>query len=512
MAPFRSLLAAALLVTTVACAPSAPTTGGVAPPGVSKDFTLKVGVTGGSANLDPQASIGDIQMSGLFEALVAQDDKGKVLPELASAWRNVDASTWTFTLAPGRTFHDGSPVTAQDVKFSFDRAMNPDLKLGTLVRVGTFDKAEIVDPQTIRIVTKGPDPLLLKRVALVAILSKAQVDKPDGTAALGMKPIGTGPFMLKEFVPNDKLILLRNPNHPRPAGPAEVSIRAVPEASARVVGLRTGELDLIQTINIDQATELKNGGFNIVNFNQGQSIGAFLFTTNEGRPTQNKLVRQALNYAINKEQIAKDIYKGLTVATGQVVQTDTFGYNPKIKPYPYDPAKAKQLLAQAGYPNGFRLKMDVTTNVSDAQTIFLFVQSQWREIGLNPEMEVSSDSAFFLDRWYGRVERGDMLTASLVNSPAMDADFALTWFKGTEAMPARRYSNPEFDRAYMASTTEMNEQKRAEYLQKAIEIMYEDPAFLFLVDGVRLWGASSKLANVNARPDLRPDYSIIKLK
>ena len=93
--------------------------------------------------------------------------------------------------------------------------------------------------------------------------------------------------------------------------------------------------------------------FQIVNFNQGQSIGAFLFTTNAGRPTQNKLVRQAINYAIDKDTIVKNIYKGYTKPTGQLLQETTVGYNPAIKPYPYDPAKAKQLLAEAGYPNGF---------------------------------------------------------------------------------------------------------------------------------------------------------------
>lgn len=463
--------------------------------------------------MDPQLSIGDTTRDGVFEGLVGQDNKGKVIPALATSWKNIDEKTWQFKLAQGRKFHDGNPVTAEDVKFSYERAIDPALKLGILVRALTIEGAQIVDPQTINIITKGPDPLLLKRAALVSILEKAAVDKPGGDEDLRIKkPIGTGPFMVKEFVPNQKLVLVPSPYFtPKPAA-TEVIITNVPEVSARIAGLKTGELDLIYNVTIDQATELKNAGYQIVNFNQGQSIGGFLFATLTDSPIQSKLVRQAINYAVDKDTIVKQIYKGFTKPTGQLLQTDTFGYNPNVKPYPYDPAKAKQLLAQAGYPNGFKMKLDIPTNVSDAQTLFLFIQSQLKEVGIDADMEVSGDSAFFLDRWYGRVRRGELLSGSLINSPAMDADFALTWFRGTEQEQARRYNNPEFDAAYLASTTELDEKKREALLQKAVQIMYDDPPWLYLVDGVRLWAATTDLQNVTPRPLLSPDMSKITHK
>ncbi|GIW11441.1 MAG: ABC transporter substrate-binding protein [Dehalococcoidia bacterium] len=506
------LVPLALLLVT-ACAPAAApsATGGSAPPPTfERDYVLRVAISTSITTLDPHAAIGmNPRRFGLYECLLGQDEAGRIVPALAEAWRNVDATTWEFTLAPNRKFHDGAPVTAEDVKYSFDRATNPDLRLAILTRIGTVDKTTIVSPSTIRITTRGPDPLLLKRVALVQIIPKAYVER-IGANELAVKAMGTGPYLQKEFNGTDRLVLERNPFSPTPGQPAQIIVRAVPEASARIAGLRTGEVDLVDNVPLDQYETLKREGYQIINFNQGQSIGAFIFTTLAGEPTQSKLVRQAFNYAIDKEAIAKNIFKGLTQPTGQVVQRDTFGYNPNIRPYPYDPAKAKQLLAQAGYPNGFKIKIDVTLGTTAADQIFLLVQSQLREIGVDSTIEQSADSAFLLDRWYGRTARAHIMTAGLLNSPAMDADFALTWFRGNEPEPARRYNNPEFDRYYLPSTTELDERKRLELLQKAIEVMYEDPPFLFMVDGVRLWGASPKLDNVLPRGDQEPRFDIVR--
>ncbi|MFN8532607.1 MAG: ABC transporter substrate-binding protein [Dehalococcoidia bacterium] len=512
---FGSLVALAL--TVAACTPASPapsSTGGSAPaPGsAQQDFKLSVALASNITTLDPHAAIGtNPRRYGLYECLIAQDETGKLIPALATSWSNINPTTWELKLTPNRKFHDGNPVTAEDVKYSFDRATNPDLKLGILARTGTIDQTTIVDPGTVRITTKGPDPIFLKRVAMVVIVEKAHVERV-GTAGFGTQGMGTGPYMMKEFNGTDRLVMVPNPYYPEKPGASEVTVRAVPEASARLAGLRTGEIDVAAGVAIDMAESVTREGVQVVNFNQGQNIGAFLFSNLQGEPTQSKLVRQAINYAIDKEAIAKNIFKGLTKPTGQIVQSNTVGYNPNIKPYPFDPAKAKQLLAQAGYPNGFKMRMDVTLGTTGAEAIFLVIQSQLRDIGIDASIEQSADSAFLLDRWYGRTARGHTLTAGLLNSPAMDADFALTWFKGTEAEPARRHNDPEFDKYYIPSTIEMDEKKRSELLQKAIEVMYENPPYIYLIDGVTLWGASSKLTNVLPRGDLEPRLDIIRKK
>jgi peptide/nickel transport system substrate-binding protein len=502
-----------------ACAPAppqqTPSTGGVAPvaTAASKPFALRIGSSASTSALDPHASIGNNpRWNGLFETLVAQDETGKLIPSLSTSWKSLNPTTWQFSLAPGRKFSNGEPLTIQDVKFSYDRALNPDNKLGILTRLLTVDKTEVVDNQTFNVITKAPDPLLVKRVALVVILSKAHVEKlTPGEVAL--KPLGSGPYMLKEFVPNDHWTLVPNPHAPVQPFASEVTIKAVPELAARVAGLRTGDLDIITTVSMDQADSLKSAGYQIVNFNQGRSQGAFLFTTQQDQPTSNKLVRQAMNYAVDKEAMAKTIFKGYTKPeAGQVLQATTVGYNPNVKAYPYDPEKAKQLLAQAGYANGIKIKADLSAFIVESQATWLFVQSQWRAVGIDADLNFITDTGQFLDRWYGRAQRGQLLSVTLLNSPAMDADFALTWFKGSLSDSERRYNNPAFDEAYTASLTELNEQRRSELLQRAVAAMHEDPPYLFLIEGFDLWAAHGDLIDVRARGDQDPRVEIIRKK
>lgn len=464
-----------------------------------------------NATLDPHASLNSPTRYGLFEGLLNQDENGKLLPGLASEWKSVDPTTWEFKLAQGRKFSDGSPVTVQDVKYTYDRAQDVSQKLGITSRITLIDHTEIADLQTFRIVTKNPDPILLKRVAAVMVMSQKHT-QDVGADALGTKPLGSGPFMMKEFRPNDRLVLVPNPNYPKKALPSEVTLFMIPESSARLAGLKTGELDLIGAIPVDQADLLKRDGINIISSRNGSISGAFLFSTLEGKPTGSTLVRQALNYAVDKDAIVKNIYKGYAQASSQLVQPETFGYNPNLKPYPYDPKKAKELLAQAGYPNGFNLTMDVLTTSSEAQAMWLLIQSEFKDIGITADINLYSDYGHLGDAWYGRIQRSEILAVTVLNSPAMDADFALTWFKGSEPLPGRRFNNPDFDQAYQASTTEMDEKKRLALLQKALAVAHDDPPFLYLIDPLTLTGAKPNLENVIARTDGDIQYDTMRKK
>jgi peptide/nickel transport system substrate-binding protein len=512
-----SALALAVMV-GAACTPTpapAPSTGGAAPAATSapKPFIFRIGGSSSTAALDPHASIASQRYNGMFESLLALDENGKVIPSLATAWKNVDATTWQFTLAQGRKFSDGNPVTMADVKYSWDRGLNPDNKLGILTRLPTVASTAVVDDRTFNVITKVADPLLLKRVALVVILEKAHIEKLT-PGEIALQPIGTGPYMLKEFVPNDHYYLVPNPNSPIKPFASEIQIKAVPELAARVAGLKTSELDAIATVSLDQADALKAAGYQIAVFDQGRSQGAFLFTNVGDLPTNNKLVRQAMNYAIDKETLAKTVFKGFTKPeAGQIVESTTVGYNPNLKAYPYDPAKAKALLAQAGYPNGIKIKVDLAAFIVESQATWLYIQNQWKAVGIDADLNFISDSAGFLDRWYGRTARGSVLSVSLMNAPAMDADFALTWFRGNGPDANQRfYVNKDFDDAYTASTTELNEAKRSELLQKAMTIMYDDPPYLFLIEGFELWAISPDIIDFKPRGDQEALMDIIKHK
>jgi peptide/nickel transport system substrate-binding protein len=512
---------ASLALLAAACSPAAPppsapaTTGGNAPAAATAvpELKLRVGIPNLISTMDPHASIGgNPRRYGMYECLLGQDETGKIEPALASEWKNLDTTTWQFKLAPGRKFSDGNPVTIEDVKYSFDRVLNPDLKLAVMNRVLTIDKTEAVDSSTFNITTKGPDPLLAKRVATVAIVEKAYTEKLS-LGDFGLKGLGAGPFMQTEFVVNDHLTMAANPYYPKKPGAVELTIRQVPESSARIAGLRTGELDIAGGVPVDQADTLKAGGTQIVVFGQGASQGAYLFQDIPNSPTNDKRVRLALNYGFDKESIAKNIYKGYTKPEdGQLVQSNTFGYNPNVKTFPYDPAMAKKLLADAGYANGFKMKVDVLNSSAEAQATWLFIQSQWKDIGVDTELNMYNDNAIYLDWFYGRRQRDPVYSVALTNAPAIDADFALIWFSGKQPEPQRVYNNPDFDAAYVASTTELDETKRKELLQKAIQVMHDDPPYLFLIQGFGLYAARPDLVNIIPRGDGEPKFDLIKLK
>ncbi len=517
---FRTLALATLIAT--ACTPAstpvsptaAPSTGGQAQPTTApapKQFKLNVGTSASVSNLDPHAFIGtNLRRWGMFEALISQDENAKMIPGLATEWKNLDATTWQFKLAQGRKFHDNSPVTAEDVKWSLEHAADPTLKLGITTRAGNIKEAQIVDPQTVNVVAKSADPTLLYAVLAVAILPKAYYAKV-GPEEFSLKPIGTGPFKLQQFIPNDRAVLVPFDGYPTKTAVSELNIRFVTEASARVAGLKTGELDIIDNVPLDQVDLLKSN-YQTINFNQGLDIGAFIFTEVPG-PTQNKLIRQALNYAVDKETLAKTVYHGLTKpSAGQVVSSNAVGYNPNLKAYPYDPAKAKQLMAQAGYPNGFSTKVSLASFVFEGESAWLLIQSQWKEVGINLDIVRYSDAAQFLDRWYGRVAREPLLSTQLQSRPTLDASTALVWFRGDASEPQRFYQNPAFDKAWQAAATEMDPKKRADDLAQASAALYEDPAYLFLIEGFQIWMASPKLNNIVARADGDPVYSIITQK
>jgi peptide/nickel transport system substrate-binding protein len=495
-----------------ACAPATTgSTSGGATTQQSQPFDLRVGLGVLISTMDPHASIGNnSRRYGLYEALVAQDENGKLEAGLATSWRNVDPNSWEFKLAQGRKWHDGTPVTVEDVKFSYDRTLAPQTPpLGIVARLGKINGARIVDPQTVVITTSAPDPLLLKRAALIVIVQKAHVEKV-GNAGFTTQAMGTGPYKQVSYSLNDRLVLEQSEHSAVKGNARTVTIRQIPELSTRVAGLQSGDLDLIQGVTVDRAETLRNDGYPIVNFNQGRSTGAKVFSTFDG-PTKHKEVRQALNYAVDKELIARQIFKGFTrPEQGQVLQPTSVGFNNSLRPYAFDTARARTLLAQAGYPNGFKLTIDLYATSADLEPMWILIQSQFRAAGIEADINKFADSATFLDKWYARSGRNAILTVSLLNSPAMDADFALTWFSGAITGPDKRYANPAFDAAYSASLVELDEAKRASLLQQAVQVMHEDPPYLFLVEGFDLWASAKNLTDVKSRGDQEPRFDIIK--
>jgi peptide/nickel transport system substrate-binding protein len=483
----RSLAVAAIAL--AACAPAAPSApvGGANPnPAPVVDQTVVVATSNLSGPLDPNANLPVNRMYDMFDNVVMLDVKtGDTLPAVATSWKVVNPTTWQLVVRPDMTFHDGTKLTARDVKFTFDRSLDPNLKLALGTRLTTVDRVELVDDLTLNVYTKAPDPILLRRLTTMSVVPEAYV-KRVGDAEFALKPVGSGPFRFKEFVPNDRLVLTGYAEHAfRKPKLRELTIRAVPEASARVNGLLTGEVHLAYFIPNDQYDRIRERGMAAQVTNFGTSIGFWMDTVRGDSPVDtplvDKRVRQAINYAVDKESIAKQIFRGLTQPEAQLAQPVTFGYDPSLKPYPYDPAKARALLAEAGYANGFKIKAETTVAIAEFVPIGLLMQQNLRDIGIELDFVAMTDQAAWTDKVYGRQPRADLFGIPLQNSPAMDLEFSIGWFWSKQPPPTRHYNNPEFDRYYEPSRTEMDPQKRRQLLQRASAVLLEDPAWLFLV-------------------------------
>ncbi|MFN8533159.1 MAG: ABC transporter substrate-binding protein [Dehalococcoidia bacterium] len=512
---FASLVGIVLVVAT-ACAPAAAP-GAVQQPDQKPNVpqTMVWGAAVEMPTLHPFVTAAGTQRRyDIYDLLIALDSAGKPGPMLATSWKLLDEKTWEFTIRSDVKFHDGTPLTSEDVAYSYNIAKDPNKKYSITTRAKTIASAEAVNATTVRIKTLDPDPIFLRRAALITVLPKAHLEKV-GDDLFGQKPVGSGPFKVREFVVNSHLILDGVMEHPfRKPTLTQVTVRFIPDAAARSAGLRTGELDFVDSFPVESMPQIQAMGLKTVSIDSGTSKGYWVDTVLNDGPTpevtRDKRVRQAINYAIDKDLIVKNIYFGLTkVEQCQVIQPETFGFNPNLKPYPYDPAKARQLLQAAG-ATGAKVQMDLLKSSSQGEPIALFVQDQLKAVGLDAQINVLGDYAVFRDKFYGIQPRSALFPPGLNNQPLMDADGALTWFDSTQLGGARHYDNPDFQRYYKAASIEMDETKRRDLIWKALEVFCEDPPYLFLVQDLKIWAYRPVLDGLDKRVDREPRLDGIK--
>ena len=294
--------------------------------------------------------------NNVFDNLVTINPRtGEVVPQLAESYKAVSPTTWEFKLRRGVKFTNGEPVDAAAVKFSIERIIDPKTKSRQIGYFSTIKSVEAVDAHTVRIHTKAADAVLLKQLTVYGFIAPPKYYSSHPADYLATRPIGSGPYKLVRWRKHEEMVLEANPNYMDPKVPyfKTAVIKFIPEAATRVAGLVSGDLDFAEGVP-PQMVELikRNPKVEAVNFLQPRSSG-LLFVTTKGGPMGNVKVRQALNHAVDVDSIVKNVLKGHGRKV-PVFQTEgTFGYTEDVKTYPYDPAKAKAMLAEAGYPNGF---------------------------------------------------------------------------------------------------------------------------------------------------------------
>ncbi len=441
----------------------------------------------------------------MFEPLVARDINSQPVPGLAESWRPIDDTTWEFKLRRGVRFHDGQEFTAEDVLFTVRRvpalANNPSAYTGALRSVVA---TEAPDPYTVIFRTDKPNPILPNQFTIMSIVShKAAADATPADFASGKAAIGTGPYKFVRYARGEKLELARNPDYrgPTPAWD-KVTFRFISNAAARVAALLAGDVDMIDyvpTADLPRLrTDARTGLFTRPSdrvIYLVPNVGADTLpglTTKAGQPLdRNPLrdarVRRALSISINRTAVVERVMEGFAAPAGQLVPDGFFGYDPGIAVPAYEPDRAKALLAEAGWPDGFGMTVACTTDryVNDAAICQAMAQ-MWARIGLAMKVETYPSNVFFTKARTGKSEV-PMMLLGWGSSSTGDSSGSLTGLlhsidptRGYGAYNFGAYASAEVDRRIEEATTTMDRERRQSLMQGAMRAAVEDGAVIAL--------------------------------
>lgn len=472
----------------------------LANPATAATATIGTGVT--PSSMDPQLGLlgSDIgYYRHLYDALFLPDANLQPQPALATGFRIIDDHTWELDLREGVTFHDGTAFDAGDVVFTFARLGTVEGSDGLAAEVGSpVEKIEVVDPHTIRMITRQPTPDLVERLTLLSIISDS-IDENATTEDFnsGKAAIGTGPFKLVEWKRGNELILERNDDYWREKAEFErVVMKEMSKNAARVAAIQAGDVDMIDYVPPLDAARLKkddeievwtmpSGRVIFIQFNT-TAEKAPLTTAKDGgalneNPFADNKVRQALNMAISRDLIVDRIMESLAFKATQGVPEGFGGYNEEIGPPPYDVAAAKKLLEDVGYPDGFRTTLACPNDryINDA-AICQAIGQMWGRIGIAAEIETMPKAVYFKKMqarefpaymlgWGNNRGNSISILKSVIGTPDKGA--------GRGSWNAS-YSDPELDKLIDKAAETMDPAAREGLLRRAMAEAIEGNALL----------------------------------
>jgi peptide/nickel transport system substrate-binding protein len=438
----------------------------------------------------------------IMEPLVDLDyRKQEYVGILADSWE-FQGKQWVFKLKKGIKFHNGAPLTSKDVAFSVEKMR--DTKGGSLQAPNFKDVTEIQTPDdlTVIFVTKQPLAIFLDRLENRFILSKVAGDKYGDQ--LYQNPIGTGPYKFVSYQRGGNMVFTRNDDYwgGKP-NIKDVVFRKVTEDAARLAALESGQADFINNVPIHEVARLKRHPR--VRIDQIEGLRMFFLTLNCAmKPFDNKLVRQAINYCVDAPAIVKNIFDGIGYPLNGPVGANVIGADPKLKRYPYNPAKAKELLAQAGYKDGLDIQLYFSAGrYPKDREVCQVVAAQLVKGGFRVEL-ISQEWALF---WGNEGVNGGKLPFYYIGRGSLtDADTLYDQYFRTGTTKRCNYSNPEFDKLIEAQQRTPDNKKRIALLQQAGKILMDDVPFVPLYNLADIYGLAK---NLTWR--MRPDEKVMGL-
>jgi peptide/nickel transport system substrate-binding protein len=482
---------------TTAPAPAAAT---VAPAAVtSANGTLTVVQGADITTTDPFQTPGlRGPIISLYDQLLVRDANFKVAPWLVSAWDNPDATTWIFHLRQGVNFHNGEPFNAASVQWAFQRFVAPEEKNIYASMLGPVAQVDALDDYTVKITTKDPFPALLENLAYGVFIGPPKAMQAQGDDFF-KNPIGSGPYRFVSWSPGEKLVVEAAGGHF--GGDPQIKTvvwQPVTEDATRVVQLRTGQADLITSVSPGQISQLDGQpGINVVKF---PSQSFMVLIMNSSRPPFNdQRVRQALNYAIDKQAIITTLLGGNGTILPAPAGPAHEGYDPNLGVmYNYDPDKAKQLLADAGYANGLSITLDSTDgrylqDKAVAEAIGGMLGKVGIQVKVNPwewgaflKLLQDKTSDVFL------IQQGGSTTDNLFPAAFSSKIKGLTWLG---------YSNPQADALIDQARTTVDSTARNKIYGDFIRLVQQDAPWGYLYYQTNIFGMRDRVKGFVPRPD-----------
>lgn len=527
----RSILALSVLVSTVlaGCGGSQTSSGTNSAPNSNQASTSPASssaATGGGGtliiarlsdanNLDPHFSTQINSMAvtqhKLYEGLVMMDRNSEYKPLLAKEWKQKDDVTWEFTLRDGVTFHDGEPFNAEAVKKTIDRILDKDNPTPKANMFGMIKEVKVIDPLKVEIILHYPF------AGLLSVLASAEggIISPKAMKEFGKelskKPVGTGPFIFESWTPGQEIVLVRNEkywgNKPKLE---KVVFKTIPEDATRVAMVETGEAHVAEQLPVTELERVQNS--------QSMSLGRFesfavdhIGMNVKQKPFDDVRVRQAIAHAIDKEAIIKGVYNNVGKVAISSLGPKVIGYSPNIKTPEYDLNKAKQLLTEAGYANGFKATIYLNDNKARINVAEV-LQSQLKGIGIDLQIQVMEFGAYLELAAKGEAQ---MFISGWGNATG-DADYnQYNLFHSTSAgVPGNHsfYNNPKVDALIEAGRKEKDPEKRKEIYAEAQQIEMEEVPLLPFRSSENLAAIAKNVQGVYISPSGYIDVSQVTIQ
>lgn len=427
--------------------------------------------------------------AAIFDNLTKVDADGRVLPSLAMSWEALDPLTWRFHLREGVSYSNGEPFNAHAVATNIQYITSEAARRQSVAReFRNVAGARVVDAYTVEITTKQPILVLPAKLAALRMVAPQHWQKlgPEG---FGQDPVGTGPFKVVQWGAA-KIELEAYRGSWRPPKVDRLEIYEVPDPSTRLQGILSGQLDIALILAPDDIETLESSG-NVMHIGPGTSVTGMAFVSQKDSPVRDRRVRQALNYAVNKQTIVDELFLGHTRPAGQPGIRKARGYNPAIKPYPHDPDKARELLAEAGYPDGFDMVAEVVLSGSTAAVpVYSFIAQEFAKVGVKLEVRgipiaqliSKSITGEFVGTAFG-MDFDVKPTLDIMRPIPMHSCLRIVpWHCDESVTPLIEAAQREFD-----------PDKRLKLLHELARIYHDDPSMLYLYELVLFDGLSARV-------------------